>query len=763
MAEKSRACRPRTRAAATAAHTPLHPLHTVAAPAGCNALSARYIGPLLGNGALSFFLDENGAMHDFAAFPGWPAPRVYWAGRRTADAQRRMVPFGYFTLAPSWEWMESTRWEQSLDVRRGLVTTVHERGAAREETVTLLALDRNLVALRKSVRGIRGAPSVTLRYRLCPPGAPGLPEGVTLAGGGCEDGGAWLGYRLNGVVPCDGRVAVWADRPGEAAWQDNELRLRVTLRADDEVTFYIALADDLGDEMFYRHTGWGGRHADHPMLAPVLRDLRDRPVTRGDASAVVRNLRAWTNRAGWRGVARHQARQWAEFWSAGELELPDAPEVQAVWETGMYAVRTQLTAWSIPVAIHGNYFNGQYFPDELAGAKALLQAGHWRLVERIAEHKRSVLPLGMQMVDGAGARLDAATYEGGHFTVAPMGCQVYEVHATAEPPRLIAGWLRYAGAPRAALERYYPVFWGAAEFFRRWMIYRGPDGKYFTGACVDFNESIPAVRNGAATVSGAIAALTLAADVAERLGCDAALARDWRELAAGLQVDVPTNSRGLLAQYDGDEGSAFTTLRLVAGPFNPAGIPATDPRVRRTLEAAVRDCKTRENWAVACSADRQLAAGSQDVHNPDPVAWTWLAAEAVGVAALLGDGELALQIASELIRCANAFVTSSAELSAALPLLLLRCETERLMLFPAVPRDWRTFAFRLGAPNRTTVQARVREGILHKLAIDGPPGVRRVWVPQRFQPALILGVPRRTVDGGAEYELRPGAWPCRPN
>jgi len=615
---------------------------------------------LLGNGELALFLDENGVMHDFAAFPGWPSPRIYWAGRRLDNRARTMAPFGLFSLGPGWEWMESTKWSQRLDVHRGLVTTEHERGIGSEQTQTLLLLDRNIIAVHKRVNRVRGSGQAVFTYRLCPPLEMGLPAGTMLTGGGDWPSGGWLGYRLDGVTTYNGRAAIWADRDVAVARRGNELRLTAKLNNDhDEVTFYLALADDLGDDLLYRQCGWGGSHAGHPMLAPIIKDLHNRLVTHSDPQAQIEQWRQWTASAGWAGVAAHQAALWGKFFASGWLSLPDAPNVQAIWETGMYAVRSQLTRWSIPVAIHGNYFNGQYFWDETAGARALLQAGHWPLVRRMAEHKLSVVPLGMQMVDGAGARGDAASFEGGYFNVAPAGSSVYEVHATEEPPRLIWTWLQYAGLDRdaATLTRYYPVFWGAAEFFRRWMVYKGPDGKYFTGACVDANESVPAVTNGAATVAGAIGSTALAALAAEQLGRDEHLVPLWREIAAGLQGGVRTNRRGLLCQHEGDEGVSFTCLRLVATPFSIGTIPPDDPRVRRSIEACVNDCKTRENWAVAASHDPELAAHSQDVNNPDPIAWTWPPAEAVGVAAFLHDGSMACRIIDELVRCSNNFAS----------------------------------------------------------------------------------------------------------
>ena len=751
----------------------IHPLHQVCSEAGCNSLSSRYVGPLLGNGELTLFLDENGAMHDFPAFPGWPSPRIYWAGRRRTGQNRPMAPFGFFSANASWEWMESTRWSQALDVQQGVVTTEHERGEALDRTETVMLLDRNLIALHKHVRRLRGAAGLTMRFCLCPPEGLHLPPDLTITDSGTDDRCAWLSYQLDGVVSYQGRVALWADRPCEAASDGNVLTLRASLNAEaDDVTFYLALTDDLGDEMFYGRTGWSGRHADHPMLAGIVRDLHDRQVAKDDPNQMIASWREWTDDAGWEGVRAHQASCWSEYWSPGWISLPDAPDVQAIWETGMYALRTQLTRWSIPVAIHGDYFNGQYFPDEMAGVKALLLAGHWPLVQRCAEHKLSVVPLGMQLLDGTGARGDAANFEGGYFYMSAAGSSVYEVHATGEPPRLIWSWAQYADPPREALERYYPVFWGAAEFFRRWMVYKGADGRYFTGACVDANESVPAVINGAATVAGAIGSMNLAAQVAQMLGRDEALASCWREIAAGLAANVPTNRRGLLAPHNDEEGVSFVPIRMVRTPFSNGLIDPKDPRVHRTLEAFLAECKIRENWAVAASADAELAAHSQDVGNPHPVAWTWPPAEIVGVLAAMRNGNRAAEVVEELIRCSDNFgslyeckvmtdgyvslpwfVTSSTELTASISAMLIQSEEDRIDLLPAIPDHWQNLQIKLAATHRTTVCVTVRDGTLAELCLEGPVSPRLVRIPRRFEPGSLLGDPVAEDDDMQEFRV----------
>ena len=755
---------------------PIHPLHTVRSDAGCNTTSPRYVGPLVGNGEISCFLDENGVMHDFQPLAGRPMPRIYWAGRRLKGHQRPMVPFGYFSVAASWEWMESTRWSQRLDMRRGVVTTLHERGKGRDRTETLLMLDRNLIAIRKRVESLKGAGNVSLSYRLCPSGDAGVPEGITMTGGGQDDAGAWISCRLDGVVTHLGRMAVWADRPCQARWNGNEIRLQVPVKtAGDDVTLYVALADDLGDEMFYRHTGSMGRHMDNPMMAQVVHDLHERPVTKGDPEKDLREMREWTARVGWAGVLAQQERLWGDFFGTGWIELPDAPEAQAIWETGMYTTRSQLTRWSIPVAINGSCFNGQYFHDEMAGVQALLTAGHWPLVQRCADFRLSVIPLGMQAVDGAGARNDAACFEGGYFAMFPAGCSIYEVHAGGEPPRLVWNWFRYAGGKPAVLERYYPVFWGAAEFYRRWMVYKEPDGTYTTGACVDFNESIPAVRGGAATMAAAAGSMRLAAQVAEMLGKDKELIPVWREIADGLSRRVQVNSRGMPCQYAGDEGVSFTTLRSVAGAFSSGFVSPLHPGVRKLVEALLKECKLDENWAVACAREPGGAAVSMDARNADPVTWTWTPALAVGVIAQFHDGDLAMKVVDELIRWRGNFaclyeckvmtdgfvslpwfVTSNAELTASLSSMLIQCEDERIDLLPAIPKGWKDLRFKLAAVNRTTVEVEVKIGKLAALRLAGPAGARTVRIPKRFAPSALLGQPTAEEGEWEEFRVKVG-------
>jgi hypothetical protein len=490
----------------------------------------------------------------------------------------------------------------------------------------------------------------------------------------------------------------------------------------------------------------------------------------------VHELRNWTRKDGWVAVRQHQTQLWGGYFRPGWLDLPDARDVQAIWETGMYLIRTQLTRWSTPVTIHGDIFNGQYFWDNLAGAKALVQAGHWPLVQRMAEHQLSVIPLGMQMVDSIGARQDQANFEGGYFHIQPMGCQLYEVHANGTPPRLVWIWLQYAGLDPQLLERYYPIFWGAAEFFRNWMVYQGPDGKYFTGACVDVNEAVPAVRNGAATVVSARGSLELAANVAERLERDPKLVTAWREIATGLSRDARTNQRGLFAAYDGDEGVSFTPLAWAKSLFTNGWIANDDPRLRLTLETWLKECKLTENWATACSSDRSKDVAAMDVNAPNPTAWTWLPAWAIEVAALIRDGDLALKTAAEMIRCAGnfgslyeckcltdgfislpLFVTSNAELSSAIPMLLVQDDGEQIELLPAIPSTWKNFSFQLAVTNRTTVRVEVKDGVLCKLELTGPTAPRKVRIPTRFKPAALLGKATHEDNIGQTFHLKPEA------
>src|SRR5690348_8766918 len=70
----------------------MHPLHQVSSETGLNTTSKWYVGPLLGNGELCLFLDENGAMNDYTALTARYSPRIYWAGRRLDTQSRPMVP-----------------------------------------------------------------------------------------------------------------------------------------------------------------------------------------------------------------------------------------------------------------------------------------------------------------------------------------------------------------------------------------------------------------------------------------------------------------------------------------------------------------------------------------------------------------------------------------------------------------------------------------------------------------------------------------------
>jgi hypothetical protein len=757
---------------------PVARLHRVSDPRGCNACSVRYVGPVIGNGQISLFLDENGVMHDHETLPARLAPRIYWAGRRNRIGDSRpMAPFGFITESPGWSWMESTRWEQTLDVRGGMVVTTHDRGNARESTTTCVLLDRNLVAIHKRVEALRGSPSTTFRFRLCPPNSSGLPDGFQITGHGSDATGCWIDYVLRGVVEYRGRIALWMDRACTASAivgdSEAELRLSMPVARDDEFTAYLQLVDDVGDDPLYRAAGWeASRFLKHPRLEPAIEHLKSAPIHREDPVEAVASCRQWTSDVNWAGIEAHQRKQWADWWSTCQLELPDAPDVQAIWETGFYMLRTQLTRWSVPVAIHGGCFDGRYFPDEFAALKLLLVSGHHELVRRILDHKLSCLPLGFNMTDGVGARgAEVASLEGGGLTLGVNHTSLYEVYAVSFAPQYAWTWLKYSGMRDEDLRTYYPLFWSAAEFFRRWMVYRGPDGKLFTGACTDFDETNAGVVNGVGTTGAAIRSTHLAAEAASRLKCDETLISLWREVAQGLSVAIPTTSRQTISAYAGDEGVTMVAMRLVNTPFMMAPLTPRDPRVKRTIHTWLTECKIpQEGWAV-CKAKLEPGGAPKggDIQHPDVGAWTWLPAEVVGVLAMLSDGATAASVVDELIRCAlnfgslyeckvladgfislPVFPTSSTELSASISLMLLTPhdaadgQATHLAILPAVPESWRNLKYTLWAPNRTSVSVEVRDGRLTRLELQSPLVQRwTVSIPSRFEAKRVLGAPTR--------------------
>ncbi len=52
----------------------------------------------------------------------------------------------------------------------------------------------------------------------------------------------------------------------------------------------------------------------------------------------------------------------------------------------------------------------------------------------------------------------------------------------------------------------------------------------------------------------------------------------------------------------------------------------------------------------------------------------------------------------------------------ALQAMLMQCEDEKILLFPAWPKDW-DVDFKLHAPYRTTVEGKYRNGILKSLKV----------------------------------------------
>ena len=126
----------------------------------------------------------------------------------------------------------------------------------------------------------------------------------------------------------------------------------------------------------------------------------------------------------------------------------------------------------------------------------------------------------------------------------------------------------------------YPVMRGCAEFFRLHQVYHIPGRGYIIGKCTDLERLGPGRENPFMTSCGAIALFRKTALMAEELGCDSDLVKEWREMADGLLLTLPQNGENYLCYPNCPDPS----IALFSGLYPYEVLDPGDPKLQKGID-----------------------------------------------------------------------------------------------------------------------------------------------------------------------------------
>jgi hypothetical protein len=542
--------------------------------------------PLLGNGELCTTVGATGyhAPPDGTRDTAHRTQHFVLAARRAPGARHRLLNFGSLSRDLHTEGLRvsDTDWSQVLDVQRGELSSVVRHGRVSETTRSAVTMERNCLLVETTLEA----------HRRCRVGFDVL---LTLP---AET------YR-------DGHPTIDTDRiglPYEAGDHTGVASLASSAGADG-----APIVLHTGGIVRLRY-GWH-LEAGRTVVVRTLLHFSDRttfgfPVSLSDFDVL------W--------AANTAA--WSAFHASSTLEAASA-DVDDFRAVSLYTLRAQMTPWSIAPTLSEPYWGGGAFHDEMYPYYALMSGNHADLAERIPRFRLLTLPAAMRRGRALGALYPWSSTEDGDERD-PEGIWLTErFHLAQVAAHIRAHWL-YQRDRRLAQD-WYPVMRETARYLEATVLEVGPDGRLGTRPCVDFDESVGAIRNGPFTVSGAASALACAAQTASDLGLEEPRAMDWLRASAALRLCIPASPSG---SEGGDVFAIPDGAPLhysVLGHVFPFRTEVGTDRAIATARWTHETLRSRGGWKPGLSAVYENSN------------WTWTAGHLGIVHAMHGDADRA--------------------------------------------------------------------------------------------------------------------------
>lgn len=543
---------------------------------------------LLGNGAICTTVGATGyhtppEMHADAAHR---TQHFVWAGRRLAGPRHPLLNFGSLsrTLYVSGARVTDGAWRQELNPQTGIAVSRLDHPNAVETTLSCVPMGSNCLVAETR---IECASTCEVRFDLVLTAATDSPTGRP-------------------TLDCDA--------------------VAVPVRSGDHLGTLRLVSRQVGgpwpSASCTRSAIRLSHHArvapDHPMVVRTILQFSDR----GDFSFPL-GLEAFDD------VLATSAAGWGAFHARSRVVTGNA-DVDRFRAISMYTLRAQLTDWSIGPTLSEPYWGGGAFHDEMYPFFALMSANHPELADRMPRFRLRTLPAALRRARGLGALYPWSSTEDGEERD-PEGLWLTErFHLAQFSAQIWAQWLY--GRDLGRLREYYPVLREIARYLQATVVERDASGAVGTRSCVDFDESVGAIRNGPFTVSGSAAALRWAADAADLLHVDAHEAARGRDLSRALLSAIP------VALHSGDEvfgiPDGAPLHYSVLGHIFPFGCEAASERAIRTARWVQAALRSTRGWKP----------GMSDAFEDSN--WTWTSGHLGIVHAMHGEAERAWEAVS---------------------------------------------------------------------------------------------------------------------
>ena len=636
-----------------------------------------YAAPLISNGDLNMLVEWMGGQTGVKR--NEMIAEVYWQGRRGPAREAALLSFGCFMPKMYVDGKDAglpARWAQTLDIKNAMVVCEGTFDCGVEaETKVFCALDRNVVAIRRTVKNVSSEKKnveLDLKYT--------LPPHDRLSGSWCNKD---LYFTRSPYERMRGK------------WAEPNTDVRRTFHGltygHEVIGFDIDVVACDGDVILRSFELEPGRTCTMDWFIVYSDTFEERRTVAPDCS--------------WDGLLAVHAKLWGEYYAESYVRIPD-PRLQRMYDVQQYHLRCNATRWGFPVGIFPYHWQGKYFGfDEMYMHDGLVSAGHFDIAKRSPAWRYRVMhrALSRQSHYTArgkyGARWMWMSLEDGEVETAGVGFWLDHIFAMGTIARSAWTQYSYSGDKDYLKNIGYPILLECARFYRNnWIIEESPDTARI-GRCTDLERLGPSRDRAFLTTCSAIYALRVAADAAAVLGVDKEETSDFRAAANRLQNGLPVSEdKTRYIAYEGCKEDSVGTL----GGLYP--FPIFGPSDSRQVEAA------RHFIAVGRAAGNMYPMGNKvcpwyaakmsaamtvlgDRHEP----CRWLS-EAAGAIGAFGE---TWEINEPGVRFHPWFATASGNCVFAVNDMLLR---------GTVPESWRDYAFSLPDGKGNWVECEVKDG-----------------------------------------------------
>ncbi len=647
-----------------------------------------YTAPFIGNGNMTLEVDFEGTMNykdKEDIIKSNSQLRIWWAGRRFMHKKDfDLVSFGCFgqsALDKNKNAIVLKDFEQCLDTYNGLTkTNCNYENDVNIKSEIFVHNNYNLIAIKKDIENVT---EYNFEYYLCSvENKNEFCELFTVTDYKITKNGIDIEYKIDaGMYPYKGIIRLFSQEASNVLFEGN----KVTLSSDKSNVFYILFCDSVDTQNYI------------------------------DTSVQVKNdvlSKKYDN------VKREHSQKWNDYNQEGYAEI-DNEQINTAYQTAQYHLKCFTTNWSIPVGLNNGSWQGRYFAfDEFYMFMGLITSNHLEKAYKVPKFRYDGLGFaafkGSEPKNREEAHYPWETLENGEegaphgfwldhvFHMACIACDEYYYYKFTNDKEFLENMA-------------YPVIKKCATYYMKHMLYHLEGSRCVIGKCTDLERLGASRENAYMTTCGVIKTFEIFNEVANLLGVDKDFADQCAKEAIALKNSLPQED----GKYIPYPGCDTASIALISGTY--------------PFDVIERDSALQEN-GIKYYLDSENKVGNMYSVGTGVCSWymTWKALvfarhfkkddtytaikNAAKNTGYFGEMYEISDLSTKTIY-RPWFTTAAGMLVHSVNEMLMQYDDDTVLIAPALPKEVKSFSFKLAAYNDTVVSVNVKDSVLEDINV----------------------------------------------